>query len=403
MAGILAGIRVLDFGRYIAGPYCATLLADFGAEVIRIEKVEGSEDRFYAPISKEGDCGATYMQMGRNKLGLTLNPRTEEGRKIVRELVATADIVVANLPPQTLSSMGLDYETLKQIKPDIILTTNSAFGSGGPYSERVGFDGIGQAMSGAMYLSGWPDQPQKIYPPYVDFGTALYSALGTMAALRERDATGKGCKVETSLFGTAISFNNAALLEQATMDLNRVGTGNRGQVGAPIDAFKTLDGWILIQVIGQPLFERWARLMGEGSWLNTEKYNTDEKRGNNRDEICERTQTWCKQRSPQDCLKLLAEARIPSGPILSPEEAIRDEHVNDMNFLKPLDYPGLKKPAPVSPLPIKYSRGDASDKTSKEAAPFNRPPKLGEHTNLILENLGYNSDEIENLRAKGVI
>ena len=108
MAGILAGIRVLDFGRYIAGPYCATLLADFGAEVIRIEKVEGSEDRFYAPISREGDCGATYMQMGRNKLGLTLNPRTEEGRKIVLELVATADIVVANLPPQTLSSMGLD-------------------------------------------------------------------------------------------------------------------------------------------------------------------------------------------------------------------------------------------------------------------------------------------------------
>ena len=124
--------------------------------------MDGSEDRYYTPISKNGDCGATFAQMGRNKRGLTLNPRTTEGQKIVAALVKTADVVVANLPPQSLKSMKLDYESLKAIKQDIILTTNSAFGSGGPYSDRVGFDGIGQAMSGAMYLSGWPDQPQKI-------------------------------------------------------------------------------------------------------------------------------------------------------------------------------------------------------------------------------------------------
>ena len=115
MTGILTGIRVLDFGRYIAGPYCATMLADLGAEVIRVEKVDGSEDRFYAPISENGDCGATFAQMGRNKRGLTLNPRTPEGRKIVEALVKTADVVVANLPPQTLEAMSLDYEALKAI------------------------------------------------------------------------------------------------------------------------------------------------------------------------------------------------------------------------------------------------------------------------------------------------
>ena len=403
MAGILDGIKVLDFGRYIAGPYCATLLADFGAEVIRIEKVEGSEDRFYAPISESGDCGATFMQMGRNKRGLTLNPRTPEGKKIVRQLVKISDVVVANLPPQTLKAMALDYDNLRQIKADIILTTNSAFGSGGPYSDKVGFDGIGQAMSGAMYLSGWPDQPQKIYPPYVDFGTALYSALGTMAALLERDKTGKGCKVETSLFGTAISFNNAALIEQETTKLNRVGTGNRGQVGAPIDAFRTNDGWILIQVIGQPLYERWARLMGEDSWLDEDKFGTDEKRGNNRDQICERTQAWCEERSTKECLSQLANARIPSGPILSPEEAINDEHVNAMNFLKPLDYPGLKTPAPVAPLPIKYSQELDSDRQTENTMPFTRPPKLGENTDSILKELGYNAKAIQELRNRGVI
>ena len=138
MSKVLAGIRVLDFGRYIAGPFCSTLLGDMGAEVIRIEKVDGSEDRFLSPITENGD-GAMFMQMGRNKLSLTLNPMKPEGREIVKKLVASADVVVANLPPDTLQAMGLDYDSLIAIKPDIILTMISAFGTGGPYANRVGF------------------------------------------------------------------------------------------------------------------------------------------------------------------------------------------------------------------------------------------------------------------------
>ena len=135
MSKVLEGIRVLDFGRYIAGPYCGTLLGDLGAEVIRIEKINGSEDRFLSPISDKGD-GALFMQMARNKLSMTLNPMKPEGREIVQKLVATADVVVANLPPDTLKTMGLDYESLAAIKPDIILTMISAFGTGGPYANR---------------------------------------------------------------------------------------------------------------------------------------------------------------------------------------------------------------------------------------------------------------------------
>ena len=152
MSEVLKGIKVLDFGRYIAGPFCATLLGDLGAEVIRIEKVDGSEDRFLSPITDEGD-GALFLQLARNKQSMTLNPMKPEGREIVKKLVATADVVVANLPPDTLEALGLDYESLATIKPDIILTMISAFGRGGPYSNRVGFDGLGQAMSGNMYLS----------------------------------------------------------------------------------------------------------------------------------------------------------------------------------------------------------------------------------------------------------
>ncbi|MDP2285995.1 MAG: CoA transferase, partial [Pseudohongiella sp.] len=202
MSKVLEGIRVLDFGRYIAGPFCASLLSDLGAEVIRIEKVQGSEDRFLSPVSDTGD-GALFMQMGRNKLGMTLNPMKPEGREIVRKLIATADVVIANLPPDTLEAMGLDYESLKAVKPDIILTMISAFGTGGPYSNRVGFDGLGQAMSGSMYMSGTPEQPVKAYAPFIDFGTASLSAVGTMAALFERQRTGKGQVVEASLFNTA--------------------------------------------------------------------------------------------------------------------------------------------------------------------------------------------------------
>ena len=137
MAGVLEGIRVLDFGRYIAGPYCAALMAEHGAEVIRIEKREGSEDRFQAPVAATGE-GALFLQMNRNKRGMTLDPMRPEGQEIVRKLVATADVVVANLPPQTLAAMRLDYESLKAVKPDIILTTVTAYGRGGPYSTGSG-------------------------------------------------------------------------------------------------------------------------------------------------------------------------------------------------------------------------------------------------------------------------
>ncbi|HAG72830.1 MAG TPA: CoA transferase, partial [Gammaproteobacteria bacterium] len=271
MTKVLEGIRVLDFGRYIAGPYCGTLLADMGAEVIRIEKVDGSEDRFLSPITDMGD-GALFLQLARNKLGMTLNPMKPEGKEIVKKLVATADIVIANLPPDTLQAMGLDYESLKAIKSDIILTTVSAFGRGGPYSNRVGFDGLGQAMSGAMYMTGTPEQPVKANPPFIDFGTASLSAFGTMAALYERQKTGKGQMVEGSLFATALTMTNGTAIEQNAIAPNRIATLNRSQTSGPADTFKTKDGWVLVQSVGGPLFKRWADLMGEEHWLSDPRF-----------------------------------------------------------------------------------------------------------------------------------
>ena len=304
MAGVLEGIRVLDFGRYIAGPYCATLLAEHGAEVIRIEKREGSEDRFQAPVANTGE-GALFLQINRNKLGLTLDPMAPEGQDIVRKLVATADVVIANLPPQTLSAMKLDYESLKAVKPDIILTTVTAYGRGGPYSERVGFDGVGQVMSGAVYMTGTEDQPYRAQVPWVDFGTALHCAFGTMAALMSRKATGKGQWVQGALLATAVTFGNALLIEQAVIQANRVPTGNRGQTAAPVDIFRTKDGWILAQVIGAPLFKRWAKLMGEEHWLTDPRF---------KDDICARRQRRHHQRTHEPLVRRAHDRRSPRDP-----------------------------------------------------------------------------------------
>ena len=267
--GVLEGVRVLDFGRYIAGPYCAALLADLGAEVIRIERRDGSEDRFVQPVAPDSDCveGAMFLQMNRNKHGLTLDPMTEKGREIVRKLVRTADVVVANLPPATLKAMGLDYESLIAEKPDIILTTVSAFGHGGPYSERTGFDGVAQCMVGAADLTGTPDAPVKSCAPWVDFGTASLCAYGTLAALMERAKTGKGQIVEGSLLATALAYFNFHLIEQDLRQINRQAIGNRSPYAGPADIVPTKDGWIMVQVIGFPLFKRWARLVGQEDWL----------------------------------------------------------------------------------------------------------------------------------------
>lgn len=394
MSKVLEGIRVLDFGRYIAGPFCASLLSDMGAEVIRIEKVQGSEDRFLSPVSDTGD-GALFMQMGRNKLGMTLNPMKPEGREIVRKLVATADVVVANLPPDTLQAMGLDYESLKAVKPDIILTMISAFGTGGPYSNRIGFDGLGQAMSGAMYMTGTPEQPVKSYAPFIDFGTASLSAVGTMAALFERQKTGRGQIVEASLFNTALTMMNGTLIEQAMIAPDRQATLNRSQTSGPADTFRTTDGWVLIQSVGGPLFERWVELIGEPHWLDDPRFKDDISRGNNGAVISERLATWCAGRSSAEVLREMEAARIPAGPVMSPQQVLDDPHAAARGVFKALAYPGADKPAPVMDTPFSLS--------ATPTAVTKRAPTLGEHTDQIMVSLGYSKADITQLKKIRVI
>ena len=315
MGDVLSGVRVLDFGRYIAGPYCAMLLGDFGADVIRIEKRNGGEDRFQAPLTAAQD-GGLFMQMNRNKRGMTLDPMTPEGQEVVRRLVGTADVVVANLPPQTLAAMRLDYDSLAAIKPDIILTLVTAYGRGGPYSDRVGFDGIGQVMSGAAYMTSDADgeRPYRFQAAWVDFGTALHCAYGTAMALMAKRQTGRGQVVEGALLATALTVGNSLLIEQEVLGIDREPTGNRGQTAGPVDIFRTRDGWMLVQVVGQPLFRRWANLMGEDHWLTDPRFKDDISRGEHGALISARMGAWCAERTSAEALGYPRQGEHPGRP-----------------------------------------------------------------------------------------
>ncbi len=394
MAGVLGGIRVLDFGRYIAGPFCGMLLGDMGAEVIRIDKLAGSEDRYLVPVADSGE-GPLFLALNRNKKSLTLNPMKPQGQKIVKELVKTADIVIANLPQPTLEAMGIDYDSLKSIKPDIILTTVTAYGNGGPYSERVGFDGVAQALAGATYMGGRPGDPMKSFVPFADFGTATMAAFGTLSALIERNKSGKGQLVEAALTRTVMAFNIALLAEEAIKAIDRPSYGNRGYSAGPSDIFKTTDGAVMVQVVGQPLFERWAKLMGEESWLEDPRFATDMDRGENGELLSARMQMWCKDMTTKEVLDALDEARIPCGPVLSAKQVLQDPHIKAMDFLQKMDFPGLKSPIPINTTPVKLSETPGAIRQ--------RTAKLGEHTSEILDALGYSLDEISEMRDARVV
>ncbi len=393
--GVLAGIRVLDFGRFIAGPFCGALLADHGADVVRIDRIGGSEDRFLLPLAESGE-GPMFMQVNRGKRSLTLDPTSPEGREIVRKLIAHSDVVIANLPGSTLVSMGLDYKTVSAINPGIILVSTNAFGRSGPDSDKVGFNGIAEALSGTIYLGGDPGAPRRAVGAYVDYGTAIAAAFGATLALLQRGRTGRGQEVTGSLMATALTISNSLLIEQAIARRDRVPQGNLGFSSAPADLYRCADEqWVIIQVVGQPLWRKFCELLGADDMLRDPRFKDDFSRGENARLISERLARWCAERSRSDVLSEFEGARIPAGPVYSPQEALDDAHIRASGILRDLEFPGTSKPAPVVDTPIRLS--------ATPGAIRGRAPLAGEHTDAVLAEIGYSAAEIERLRGAGVV
>lgn len=390
----LHGIRVLDFGRFVAGPYCATMLAEFGAEVIRIEPPGGGEDRTLCPVTDAGE-GALFLQVGRNKQSLTLDLASQEGRAIAHRLIGTADIVVTNMARSALPSVGLDYETLAAIKPDIIHVNASAFGDVGPWADRPGFDSVGQAMSGAVWLSGTPDQPFKAQVNWVDYGTAVHAAFGAVLALHARDRTGRGQEVGASLLGTAIAFQNGILIDQMMLGSDRRGLGNRGFASGPTDIFKVIDGWIVVHVVSNPIFRRWARLVGEEGWITDPRFATDKLRGDHGALLSERTALWCAGKTREQALAELGDAKVPAAPVLSAQEAVDHPQVEALGLLERVDCPDSGETVRVARVPVELS---ATPGRIRGGA-----PRAGADTETILTEIGLSEPDIAQLRARGII
>jgi formyl-CoA transferase len=313
----------------------------------------------------------------------------------MQRLVRTADVVIVNMPPQTLESLGLDYESLRRIKSDIILTASTAFGDQPAVRDRTGFDGTGQAMSGAVHLTGLAGQPMKPMVPMVDFATAMSCALGTVMALYERRTSGQGQEVGASLLRTGLNIASGALIEEAVLRVGRQGTGNRSPHYGPSDLFKAKDGWVIVQVIGPAMFKRFARMVGRPELLDDPRFRDDRLRGENGEALSEMMAAWCADRTRDDLLAELEKARIPASPVYSPREALDDATVKAADSFEWIRYPGIEGPLPIVAPPVWLSRTPPAINT--------RPPVAGEHTSEILLGLGYSEQEVAKMRAANTV
>ncbi|WP_179473130.1 CaiB/BaiF CoA transferase family protein [Mycolicibacterium vinylchloridicum] len=392
--GVLDGVRVLDYGRFIAAPWCSAILADMGADVLRVEKREGGEDRWVQSVTSGGE-GGTFLQCNRNKRSLTLDSTTREGADITRRLVSRSDIVIANMPAAGMRASGLDYESLCAVKPDIILASATAYGEGGPYSDRIGFDGAGQVMSGAVYRQGLPELPIRTVVPQADFGTALTLTIGVMMALYHRSQTGQGQHVEGALLPTALMLSNAFLIERELLGVDKPRAANRGTSVAPCDLYEVSDGWVLLQIAGQPMFKRWCRLIGREDLFDDPRFADDDSRWQHGDVLNDLMQQWCAGKTKAEVLAALEAAKLPAAPLNSPQEVLDDPHVEAMGYLKRVPFPGASKPVPLIETPFRLSATPGSIRR--------RAPLLGEHTDEVLAEIGYGTSEIADLRRDGIV
>ncbi len=393
----LQGIRVLDFSRYIAGPYCCMLLADMGAEVIRVEPPRGAEDRNLGPFSPDGQALVYGFILQRNKKNITLNLRDPASSELLQRLIPKADILVHNFPPGTEEAMVLDYNSLTQLNPALIEVIITGFGQYGPYAERTCFDSIAQAMSGAMSYTGFPGSPPtRAGVQYVDFSTGLSAALGTTLALLHRQRSGKGQLVDVSLFDVALSFVAAAGVAAEYKLLEHV----RPQVGnnsfyAYANSFRAKDGWVMINVVGNSAWHRFCRALGRDDLASDPRFKDNLSRYLNRDEIHPTVADWVKQKTVEEVTRILEAARVPCGPIRDMVDIYHDPQVTAREMLVEVVQPGTGI-VPMPGIAIKLSATPGSI-DSPAASP-------GEHNLEIYHHLlGLSEEQITDYRDRGVI
>jgi len=389
----LAGLRVLDLSRVRAGPTCVRMLADFGADVIRIEPPRGvdANDSMFADNRKGGD----FQNLNRNKRGFTLNLKTPEGIDILYRLVKTADVVVENWRPDVKARLRMDYETLNRLNPRVILASISGFGQDGPYAKRPGFDQIIQGMGGLMSLTGRPESgPTRAGIAVADSSTGLYAAIGILTALFERERSGKGQWVHTSLLHSQIAmldFQAARYLVEGDIPAP---AGNDHPTAAPMGVYEAADGAFNLGVSGVGQWEALCRTLGRTEWLTDARFESNRTRVSNRVELNAELQSIFATKTVDHWVTLLNEASIPAGPIYSVPQLFEDRQVKHLRVVQEaVTADGHALPMIAQPVTLERT-------PAKISTPA---PGFGEHTDAILAELGFSATAIAELRNSNVV
>ena len=386
----LAGLRVLDLGRYQAGPRCALMFARMGAEVIKVEALNGDESRRNGPTVR--GQSAYWVQYNSGKKSLAINLRTDEGKEVLRDLVKVSDIFLQNFRPGTIDIMGFGYDVLKELNPKIIMINVSAYGQTGSMKDQVGFDPIGQAMGGLMSLTGTPDDaPMRTAFPLIDRITSLHATIGALAALRERDISGEGQTIDVCLADTGFTTNEipiSAYLGSGHV-VQREGNG-KGLGGT----YQTKDGWIIIAANNDAMWGRMCEAVNKTEWLEDTRFSTRVDRQANNDALEGELRDWFSERNTRDAAEHLSAHSVPCAPVNTVEQAAKEPLLQEREMM-------MEIPDPVAGTMWVTGK---SIKFGRTPMVVNPTPLIGEHTRELLSDvLGYDDEKIGSLEGSQVI
>ncbi len=393
--GPLAGLKVIDLTHVMAGPTCTLMLADMGADVIKVEKVPGGDDTRRGVPTIDGEA-ASFMMVNRNKRGVVLDLKTEGGKRVLARLLADADVVVENYRPGTMARLGFDYEELRKDNPGLIYCAVSGFGRTGPYGHRGGFDLVAQAMSGIMSITGeGPGRPPvKCGAPLTDITCGILAAMGVLAAYAHRLQTGQGQMVETSLLEAGIvqTYWQSAIALASGVAPGPMGSAH--PLNAPYQAFETADGWVVIGGNNQRLWHRTLEVLGAPELAEDPRFRENHGRMTHLKELEAALTPHFKRRKSAELLAAFEEAGVPAGPVYDVLQMQADPQVQARQMVVEVEHSKLGPVKTLGP-PVKFSDTPGGIRTGA--------PIYGQHTREILEQHGFADAEIEALAAEGAI
>jgi CoA:oxalate CoA-transferase len=396
----LDGIRIISATGALFGPYCAMLLGNMGAEVIKIEKPgSGDMNREWGPFfpGVEGPNKSAYFAgIHRGQKSVAINLKNPKAKEILMELIKKSDVFIQNFKPGTLEEWGLGYEDLKKANPKIIYAAGSGFGQYGPYSSWPSYDIIGQAMGGFMDMNGWPDKPPcRAGSSIGDIVSGMFLAIGILAALRYRDRTGKGQMIDVAQVDSMVAVSETATLKYTIENVVPTRSGAAHPSIAPFDIYPTPDGWVCIAAGNDGIFKRFSEAMGKPELATDQRFDTNPHRNDNYKELKPIIAEWTKDKKKWDITNLLHKSEIPCGPVYNIKEVVEDEHVSKYReMIVEVDQPPFGK-CKMTGFPIKFSE--------TKILPNEPAPMLGEHTEQVLGSLlGYSKSDMEQLKKEGV-